>query len=166
MVKTRFAVFLSFIIIISVLLTGCFKGDEKKVRKQLEGLSKIVSKEPGENKLKSIGKIQSIGSLFDEICEFDLDINGLRENLTPDEITGLLSRAHLHFSRLTLKFYDADIFIVSKDKAEIIATVTLLGEVKTREVFENTIQIKCVMQKNNNDKWVFKSFKEVEMLEK
>ena len=74
--------------------------------------------------------------MFAENCEFDLDINGLRENLTPDEITGLLSRAHLHFSRLTLKFYDADISIISDDNADIIITVTLLGELKNREIME------------------------------
>ena len=166
MVKTRLITFLLLMIIISILLTGCFKSDEKNIRNQLKELSKIISKERDENKLKRLSKIQSIGSLFAENCEFDLDIKGLEESLTPDEITSLLSRAHLSFSRLTLKFYDADISIISNDKAEIIVTVSLLGELENREDFENTIQIKCVMQKNNNDEWVFKSFKEVEMLEK
>lgn len=166
MVKTRGKPFLLLIIIISILLTGCFKSDEKKIRNQLKELSKIVSKEQDENKLKRLGKIQAIGSLFAEQCEFDLDIRGLGEPLNPDEITALLSRAHLYFSRLTLKFYDADISIISDDNAGVIVTVSIWGELESREVFENTIQIECAMQKNNNDEWVFKSFKEVKMLEK
>jgi len=166
MVKIQYIIIAVLVVTVGILAAVYLsESEEKKVRKQFDLLSKWVSKDPGENAFTMAHKIQSIGKLFAENCEFKTHIDSLSGNYTPEEISSYAAQGRAQFSRLSLRFHDLDIDIPEEGTAKVILTAKLTGKSTTGEYVDEAHEFECVLRKIE-DKWLFSDFEVVEVLKK
>jgi len=140
-----------------------FPSEEKKVRKQFDLLAQSVSKVRGDGTITTARKVQKIRTLFAENCGLHIRVYSLSGNYTPHEIASHAVRARLHFSKLSLRFYDPEIDFPEEGTAKVTLTARLTGTTTTGEYVNETRELECVL-KRTDGKWLFSSFKVVEIL--
>jgi len=166
MVKIKTILAGVLVLIIAVLAVLYFSGsEEKKVRKQFHLLSEWVSKDPDEKVFTMAHKVQSIGTLFAEACEFKAPIVSLSGSYTPEEISSYAAQGRAYFSKLSLRFYDLEIDFPEEGVAKAILTAKLTGTSKAGEHVDEIQEFECALQKIE-DRWLFRSFKVVEVLKR
>lgn len=161
-------------IVILVLLIGIVAGflwfwignsEDKKIRKQFAKLAENVTKEPGEGNISMVRKMQWLGSLFANSCDIDIPKSYLSGTYSPKDIVSNATRARMGFSSLKLEFYDIKINLTGKNTANVVFTGRLSGVVNNDKSADEIRELDAVIKKIDG-KWLFSSFKVVEVLEK
>ena len=161
-------------IVISVLLLGIVAGilwfwlgntDDKKIRKQFARLAENVTKEPKEGNISMVCKMQGLGTLFANSCDIDIPKSHFSGTYSPEEIVSNTTRGRIRFSSLKLEFYDIKINITGENTASVVFTGRLSGIVNNDKSDDEIRELDAAMEKVDG-KWLFSSFKVVEVLEK
>jgi len=153
-----------FILSVLAVLT-LFPSEEKKVKKQFEILSRVVSKEPGENVITTARKAQEIAPLFDENCELIIPADSVPAYVGPGEIASYALRGRAQFSDLSLKFVDLSITFPERRTAKVVLTAKLKGKVVNGDRMDETREVQSTLKKIKG-KWFFSAFEVVEVLKK
>lgn len=159
------------VIVLLVVIVGVFGGiylsqsDSKKIKKQFNALSQLISKEPGENPITMATKAKNIGTLFAETCALTLPITGLSESYTPAEVSGYVANSRIAFSELSLKFYDINIEFPEKGLARVVLTANLKGKLMSGDFTDDTREVQCALEKVGQ-KWLFSEIEVIEVLKK
>jgi hypothetical protein len=85
--------------------------------------------------------------------------------LTRDDISGYAAQGRLHFSQLTLKFYDFQIAFPEESIADVQLTARVTGKTKAGEAVNEAHELKCLLKKAEK-KWLFSQVEVVEVLKK
>jgi len=155
---------LVFILSVLAVLT-LFPSEEKKVKKQFEILSRVVSKEPGENVITTARKAHEIAPLFDENCELIIPEDSVPAYVGPGEIASYALRGRAQFSDLSLKFVDLSIMFPERRTAKVVLTAKLSGKAVNGDRLDETREVQCTLKKIKR-KWFFAAFEVVEVLKK
>ena len=159
------------VIAVLVLILGVlavltlFPSEEKKVKKQFEILSRVVSKEPGENVITTARKAQEIAPLFDENCELIIPADSVSAYFSHAEMTSYVIRARAQFSDLSLTFVDLSITFPDRRTAKVVLTAKLKGKVVNGDSMDETREVQSTLKKIKR-KWFFAAFEVVEVLKK
>ncbi len=166
MVKIRY-VLIGLLVVILALLGGLslFQSDSKRIKKQFESLSKLVSKEKGESPLTMATKAKSVGALFAETCTLTVPVDGLAASYTPEEISGYAANTRVAFSELSLKFYDFNIEFPGKGIAKVLLTANLRGKFMNGDVVDETREVQSTLKKIDRS-WLFSQIEVIEVLKK
>lgn len=160
-----------FIVVIFVgVVTGSLwfwlgSSDDKKIRKQFAKLAENVTKEPKEGNILMVCKMQVLGTLFATPCDIDIPGSHLSGTYSPEEILSNVSRARMRFSSLKLEIYDVKVNITGENTANAVFTARLSGVVNNDKSADEIRELDAVMEKIDG-KWIFSSFKVVDVLEK
>jgi hypothetical protein len=146
-------------------ILALFPGEEKKVKKQFEALSKVVSKESGENIITTARKAQEIAPLFDENCELIIPADSVSAYFSPGEIASYVLRGRAQFSDLSLRFVDLSITFPDRRTAKVVLTAKLKGKVVNGDRMDETREVQSTLKKIKR-KWFFAGFEVVEVLKK
>jgi hypothetical protein len=165
-VKPR-TILIALIIVFAGLLLGrhLLTGEEKKVKKQFQLLTKWVSKGRGEGAIKTASKSQSLGSLFADPCTFTTELHSLSGNYSPSEIASYAARARVEFVTLSLRFYDLNVEFPKEGVARVTLTMKVTGRMTGGDWFQETQGIQCLLKKVEN-RWLFSEVGVVEFLQK
>jgi hypothetical protein len=142
-----------------------FPSEKKKVRKQFEGLSNVVSKEPGESVFTTARKAKEIVPLFDENCELIMPADSVSAYFSRGEITSYVIRGRTQFSDLSLTFVDLSITFPDPGTAKVVLTAKLKGNVVNGDRMDETREVQSTLKKIKR-KWLFAAFEVVEVLKK
>ena len=163
-----------FVIIGLAVLTAAlavlylFPNEEKKVRKQFESLSRYVTKEPGEDLFSMANRIENIGKLFAQKCQFKIEGDAFYDfsgNYSREEVAGYALRGRSYFSNLSLKFHDLKIEFPEKGVAKVRLTAVLSGKSTGGEQVDEAREFLCVLLKIEKQ-WLFSQFEGVQVLKK
>ncbi len=169
MVNFRNALIAALVLVFGILATLYFlPGERKKVEKQFRLLSQYVAKEPGEDLFSMANRIQNMGQLFAETCEFKIEddpLYSLSGDYTRDEVKGYALRARSYFSDLSLKFDDVEVNFPEKGTAKVKLTGRLTGKSTVGEAVDETRELVCVLKKVEK-KWLLTKLEGVEVLKK
>lgn len=166
MVKQKHVVIALLLFILSVLaVLTLFPSEEKKVKKQFEALSNVVSKEPGEYVITTARKAQEIAPLFDENCELIIPTDSVSAYFSPGEITSYVIQGRAQFSDLSLTFVDLSITFPERGTAKVVLTAKLKGKIVNGDRVDETHEVQSTLKKINR-KWLFAAFEVVEVLKK
>ncbi len=164
--KIKATIFIVFVVAAAVGAFLYFRGGEEgKVRKQFERLAFAVSKEPGEGNISMALKMETLPTLFADSCDVEIPQSPLIGQYSPEEITSNATRARMHFSSLTLKFYDMTVEFPEKDRARVEFTARLTGSAKGEKAVDEVREIAGTLRKIDK-KWLFDPFRVVEVLKK
>ncbi len=165
----RNGVIAGLVLVIGILAAWyLLPSEEKKVKKQFRLLSQYVSKEPGEDLFSMANRIQNMGQLFAETCEFKIEddpLYSLSGDYTRDEVKGYALRARSYFSDLSLKFEDLKVEFPQKGMAKVQLTGRLTGKSTTGEALDEARELGCVLRKIEK-KWLLSRLEVVEVLKK
>lgn len=166
MTRTRiiFLLIAALILATGISLLIIFYPQEEKIKKQLKLLCKLVSKEPGEKNLKMIYKIQTIPSLFYSECDIELLKNSWNGSYTPEEISSHIARARTQFRILQLSIYDIKIEKIDQNTARAVFTAKLKAQSDSNSIDE-VCELESILLLHEG-KWLFSSFKTIDILEK
>jgi hypothetical protein len=140
-------------------------SDSKRIKKQFDSLSKLVSKEPGENPITMVTKAKALASLFAETCEFSNPIDGLEVTYTPGEMSSYAANSRIAFAELSLHFYDFNIEFPESGLARVTLTGNLKGKLMSGTLIDETREVQCVLKKINR-RWLFSEIEIVEVLKR
>ena len=166
MVRTK-TVILALLTVILAVVAWVYlsQSDSKRIRKQFDSLSKLVSKEPGENPITMVTKAKSLGTLFAETCELSNPIDGLKVTYTPAEMSSYAANNRIAFAELSLNFYDFNIEFPEKGSARVTLTGNLKGKLMSGDLIDETREVQCVLKKINRT-WLFSEIEIVEVLKR
>jgi len=154
------------LLILGVLaILTLFPSEKKKVRKQFEGLSNVVSKEPGESVFTTARKAKAIVPLFDDNCELIMPADSVSAYFSRGEITSYVIRGRTQFSDLSLTFVDLSITFPEQGTAKVVLTAKLKGKVVNGDRMDETREVQSTLKKIKR-KWFFAAFEVVEVLKK
>ncbi len=142
-----------------------FQTDSKKIKKQFDSLSTLVSKAQGENPITIATKAKNLGALFAETCEITLPVTGLSETYTPAEVSSYAANTRIAFSQLSLTFYDFKIEFPEQGLARVVLTSTLKGKLMTGDLVDETREVECALKKTDRT-WLFSKIEVIEVLKK
>ena len=166
MVKQKHVVIAVLLFILGVLaVLTLFPSEEKKVKKQFEALSRVVSKAPGENAITTARKVYEIAPLFDENCELMIPADSVSAYFSRAEMTSYVIRARAQFSDLSLTFADISITFPDRRTAKVVLTVKLKGKVVNGDRMDETREVQSTLKKIKR-KWFLSAFEVVEVLKK
>jgi hypothetical protein len=159
------------VIAVLVLMLGAaatqylFQSEENRVKKQFRMLSKLVSKEQDEDNFTMARKARDITALFAENCQIETQTSAFSGRYTRQEISGLVVRAHLYFSKLAVHFHDLGTEFPEKQTARAAVTVQVSGTSKGGDFFyDEVLELRCTL-KNLDDTWLFTAIEVVKVLE-
>lgn len=161
----------SIIILLLILIAGIwgvfylFPSEEKKIKKQFTLLGQLASREADENPLAMAQKVRKIGGLFAEKCRLKVPGYSLSGVYNRQEIIALAARGRLHFSQLTLKFYDLNITFPEEREAKVSLTGRLIGKAQGRETVDETRELACALKRIDQE-WAISELEVVEVLKK
>jgi len=166
MVKKTYAIGSVLVVLLGIFALLYFSpGEERKVKKQFNLLSKWLSKEPGESALTMAHHLQKIGTLFAETCGLKAPGYSMTGRYTPEEISGYAARARAQFSKLSLEFVDLNIRFPEKDLARVNLTVKVTGTTTLGEYMNEVHELECHLKKTEK-RWYFSDVEVVEVLKK
>lgn len=110
-------------------------------------------------------KAKSIGTLFDQTCEFKIPAYSFSGSYTPEEISGYATQGRLSFSQLDLRFYDLQIVFPEKEIARVTFTARLTGKLAVGESVNEAHEVESILKKIEK-RWLFSQFEAVEVLKK
>lgn len=166
MVNAKRAIGALFVVVIGIVMArALFPSEERKIRKEFVSLSKWMSKGRGETAFTMVRKTKRVGTFFAAPCRFDTPIYSFSGTYTPEEISSYAAEVHLHFSELSLRFYDLDVDILSDDTARAVLTAKVEGRTSTGEYVQETHEVECELRKGE-DRWLFHEVRVVEVLKK
>ena len=166
MVRKRYAIGGVLIVILGIFAFLCFSpGEERKVRKQFNLLSRWLSKEPGESALTMAHHLQNIGTLFAQPCRLNAPSYSITGRYTPEEVSGYAASARAQFSKLSLEFVDLNIDFPEKDLARVSLAVKVTGMSTLGEYTNEVHELKCSLRKIEK-RWLFSDVEVVEVLKK
>lgn len=166
MVRVKYIVTTLLVVILAIVAWVYFvQSDTKKLRKQFDSLSKLVSKELGENPITMATKAKTIATLFAETCELTDPIDGLVETYTPAEMSSYAANSRIAFAELSLKFFDLHVEFPEKGLARVTLTGNLKGKLMSGNIVDETREVQCVLKKIGRQ-WLFSQIEVVEVLKK
>lgn len=142
-----------------------FPSEEKRVRKQFKSLSKWVSKAPNESPIASAARVQKLRTLFADNCRLETHISWFSGSFTGEELSGLIARARLQFSRLSLTFYDLSVEFLGDETARVTVTARAEGTTTDGEAVDESHELECLLGKTDG-RWLFREAKVVQVLER
>jgi len=166
MVKRLFLLVL--ILAAAGILYWLIKGDsdEVRIRKSFETFARAASKEAGEGTTALLIKTQTLGKLFDEKCSLEGTKTFLDGNYTPEEVTSNAVMARKHASSLSMRFHDLTVNISSPEDASARFTVRVTGiSANAGGSFSESREMNATLRKKEG-KWLFTSFKVIDVFEK
>lgn len=155
---------LALILVVIVILI-LFPSEKRKVKRKFEALSKVVSKESGENIITTARKAQEVAPLFDENCELIIPADSVSDYFSPGEIASYVMRGRAQFSDLSLTFVDLSIDFPDPKTAKVALTAKLRGKVVHGDRMDETREVQSTLKKVKR-KWLFAGFVVVEVLKK
>jgi hypothetical protein len=141
------------------------QSDKRKIRKQFQRLSEWVSKEPGEDRLSWMLRVQKIRRLFAESCTVTDESRSVSRTYSPEEIHAHAVSALSHASKVTLSFHDFDITLVQEGKADVLLTVMVKGTGLGGENLQDVYEVACALRKVSKE-WLFKDIEVIEVLKR
>jgi hypothetical protein len=166
MVKAKtLAIALLAVILAVVAWVYLSQSDTKKIKKQFDSLSKLVSKEPGENPITMVTKAKTLEALFAETCQLSNPIDDLKVTYTPAEMSSYAANSRIAFAELSLNFYDFNIEFPERGLARVTLTGNLKGKLMSGNLIDETREVQCVLKKINR-KWLFSEIEIVEVLKR
>ncbi len=148
-----------------IVVLALIPNEEKRVKKQFHLLSDWVSKSQEENALTLLQKMKSIGNLFDEHCDLQIEDRSLSGSYTRQEIATYAGSARSYVSQLDSKFYDFRIIFPEKEIARVNLTARVTGRSTAGELIEETRELECVLRKIDKQ-WLLSQIKAIEVLKK
>ncbi len=142
-----------------------FPSDESKVKKQFRLLSKWVSRYPSEDPITAVSKAQRLRSLLADNVALKTHIDSLSGDFTSGDLTGLVARLRLQFSRLSVKFYDLRIEFPEEGTATAVLTANVTGRMTDGGYVDEAHELECVLKKKEN-RWLFSACEVIEVLRK
>lgn len=140
-------------------------SDKRKVRKRFNLLSQYLLKEGPENPVMMALKVKNIGTLFDKQCLLEVEKYTLKGTYSPEQITSYAATARSRFANLELKFYDMSIEFPEEGIAQITATATISGTLKSGDIVNDAHEIMAEMKKIEG-KWFFRQISVIEVLKR
>lgn len=152
------------ILTIGVLIFYLLPDEEKLVRKQLNLLEQLASKQAEETVLQSIRKAGQISSLFTDPCRLKVERLDFEGEFIRKEVINHINMARNSFSRVDVQFHDITIEFPNKTTAKVIMTLQLTGK-NGGENWADTHEIDAGMIKHEGD-WLLSDFTLIEVLKK
>ena len=166
MVKVKYIVTTLLVVILAIVVwVYLVQSDTKKIKKQFDSLSKLVSKEPGENPITMATKAKNIATLFAETCELTNPIDGLTETYTPAEMSSYAANSRIAFAELSLNFFDLNVEFPETGLARVTLTGNLKGRLMSGNIIDETREVQCVLKKIGRN-WLFSEIEVVEVLKR
>ena len=166
MVRVKYIVTTLLVVILAIVAwVYLVQSDTKKIKKQFDSLSKLVSKEPGENPITMATKAKNIATLFAETCELTNPIDGLPATYTPGEMSSYAANSRIAFAELSLKFYDLNVEFPETGLARVTLTGNLKGKLMSGNIVDETREVQCVLKKIGRN-WFFSEIEIVEVLKR
>lgn len=153
------------IVVVLAAAAGIYFGfirkpnDKVLIRRQLDTIARLVSKEPGEKNLTKALKSQKFDTVFASPTEIVIREQFLRGSFSPRDLFQMMMRFHAQEERVDLALTDEKIELTLPDEATVTFTARL--NASTREVREVEAKARRV-----EGKWLFYRFKDVQVLEK
>ena len=160
-------------IIIGALIIGLgvfgayhfLQSDKRKIKKQFQRLSEWVSKEPRDDRLKWMLKVQKIRRLFADNCTVTDESRSMSRTYSPEEIHAHAVSVLSQFSKLTLDFHDLNITFLQEGKAEVLLTAMVKGKWRTGADLQDVYEVGCALQKVEKE-WLLKDIEVIEVLKR
>ena len=157
---------IALLLIISVMAFYFFlQSEEGKIRKQLNLLTELISREGEEPTIMLAQKARKTGLLFTETCEYESKSHSYSGHYTRQDITRQTAAARSQFSSLKLKLYDLQIEFPTEETAKVILTASVKGKTKAGEEVNDTHEIELTLKKIEKE-WLISYVKIVEVLVK
>ena len=151
------------LIVLGLLLF--YPTDRRKVKKVFSRTAGWVSKEGPEGALSLAQRIPEGEKLFSDPCELEAEAYKLSEKFSPKELAQLAVGTRSRFDRLTLSFYDLEVWFPEDGNAEATVTARLEGASSGGESFAETHEMECLLVEQEG-RWRFRRIKLVEVLKK
>lgn len=152
------------ILAIGALVFYLLPDEEKQVRKQLNLLEQLASKQAKETGLQSIKKAAQISSLFTDPCRLKVERLDFEGEFIRKEVINHIQIARNSFSQVNVQFHDITIEFPNKTTANVIMTLQLTGK-NGGENWADTHEIDAGMIKNEGD-WLLSECTLIEVLKK
>lgn len=159
---------LVFVLVVVAALSAFYifwQSDEAQIRKQLNSLVELISKDGGESPIIFAQKTRKAGLLFAERCSYEATNKGYSGKYTRQQIGSQAAAVRSQFSNLTLKLYDVSIDVFETKKAVAILTASLKGKTKSSNIVDDAHEIEMIFSKIEGD-WLISHIKIVEVLER
>lgn len=161
---------LGVLLIASGLICGVYflffrNNDELAIKKQLNDLAYLASKNLNEKTTVSIIKNQSLQKIFAPQCELSFGINmfdGVFSNL---QLVNSISQANMYLQSSSIKAEDIEIFLIDETYAEADFIGEFKGRSKSGEYIEEVRALSAKLQKLDGE-WVIYSISIQRVLEK
>ena len=140
-------------------------GEEKKIQKQFQWLAEYAAKGEGEAPFAAAQKIQSLGLLFGETCEFKTPFYSISGDFSREEISLLAGRTRAQFRRMELHFLDLTVSFPERDMAAATLTARLTGTLTNGESVNEPHELQCWLKKIDKH-WYFSRLEVVEVLKR
>jgi len=166
MVRPKWITIAALIVVLGVFgAHHVLQSDKRKIKKQFQRLSEWVSKEPGEERLKWMLKVQKIRRLFADNCTVTDESRAVSRTYSPEEIYAHAVSALSQCSNLSLRFHDFDITLVREGKAEVLLTARVKGKWHAGEDLQDVYEVACALRKVDKE-WLFEDIKVIEVLKR
>jgi len=139
------------------------QSDEVKVRKQLNLLAELISKEGEESTIMAAQRGHSIGKIFTDPSAYETDAHTYSGSYSRQQIARQALLARAGFTHLRLKLHDISITFTNKIRAGVILTANVAGETKAGDKIDNAHEIELTLSKTEK-KWLISRIKVVEVL--
>ena len=158
------------VVLILALLGGVFywlqhPSEEERIRKRCRVLSERVSSGPGEGNAAMVLETQRLPGLFADPVTIAVPRHGVQATYTPEELASHIARIRNSARSLRLRLYDIRVALPSTDEAQATFTARLTGAARGGENIEETAEIRAALVRRDG-KWLFTSFKDVQVLER
>jgi hypothetical protein len=165
-VKVKYLV-IAMVVTIAAVITAIYllHGEEYRIRRRFALLAKWATKAEKESNLTLVQKTRSISSLCVRPCHIKTPKNSFSGTYSPQQISSLIARARMPFSRLAVEFDDLHIELAGKERATVRTTAQVKGTLKRGERIDDIHEIECGLQKLEG-KWLFTRFELIEVLER
>ncbi|MBE9504337.1 MAG: hypothetical protein IME96_09200 [Proteobacteria bacterium] len=165
MVNSKLVKVALILIIGGIALYFFLQSEEGKIRKELNLLTELISREGEEPALILAQKARRTGLLFTETCDYESKSHSYSGHYTRQEIIRQTAAARSQFSSLKLKLYDLQIEFPTEKTAKVILTASVKGQTKAGEEVNDTHEIELTLKKIEKE-WLINYVKVVEVLAK
>ena len=165
MVKNKVLQVALILILGGITLYFFLQSEEGKIRKQLNHLTELISREGEEPALVLAQKARKTGLLFTEVCKYESQSHSYSGHYTRKEITRQTAAARSQFSSLKLTLYDLNFDFPTERLAKVILTASVKGKTKAGEEVNDTHEIELTLKKIEKE-WLINYVKIVEVLVK
>lgn len=160
----RYKVLIITISLVVVLALFFWPSDENKIKDNLASLAEYCSSVKEEPVIHTMQKAAMAAKLCTEPCRVKIEAYDVEDELSQKDLTDRLLMMKKRLPNTVCKFHDTSIKLDGENRAEVIATLHLSGDIGGKD-FTDAYEINAITKKINGG-WLFSSFNVVEFMEK